>query len=142
MDRQKCKIKTLSYAYVESQTNITWFTSEAIRYNPKISLPEFGIESIRPDYCDGSYRYAFMDTEYKVGKFSCLEVDIYLRRSVVCHVVQSYIPTSLIVIISWVSFWIDRRAVPARVTLSFSTLLSLTTLNNGLRIGLPQVGTY
>lgn len=81
-----------------------------------------------------------MDTKYEMGRFSCLEVDIYLRRSVVCHIVQSYIPTSLIVIISWISFWIDRRAVPARVTLSFSTLLSLTTLNNSLRIGLPQVG--
>lgn len=33
----------------------------------------------------------------------------------------------------------DRRAVPARVTLSFTTLLSLSTLGNGLRIGLPQV---
>ncbi|KAI6181212.1 hypothetical protein M3Y98_00804500 [Aphelenchoides besseyi] len=32
-----------------------------------------------------------------------------------------------------------RRAVPARVTLSFTTLLSLSTLGNGLRMGLPQV---
>uniref|UniRef100_A0A914MWR2 Neurotransmitter-gated ion-channel transmembrane domain-containing protein n=1 Tax=Meloidogyne incognita TaxID=6306 RepID=A0A914MWR2_MELIC len=30
-------------------------------------------------------------------------------------------------------------AVPARVTLSFTTLLSLSTLGNGLRFGLPQV---
>jgi len=43
------------------------------------------------------------------------------------------------VVISWVSFWIDRRAVPARVTLSFTTLLSLSTLGNGLRFGLPMV---
>ena len=46
---------------------------------------------------------------------------------------------ALIVVISWVSFWIDRRAVPARVTLSFTTLLSLSTLGNGLRFGLPMV---
>jgi hypothetical protein len=34
----------------------------------------------------------------------------------------------MIVIISWVSFWIDRRAVQARVVLSFTSLLSLSTL--------------
>ena len=52
---------------------------------------------------------------------------------------QSYIPTGLIVAISWVSFWIDRRAVPARVSLSFTTLLTLSTQGNGIRYTLPPV---
>lgn len=133
-------MNTLSLdAYIASKVNITWFTNDPIRANPEISLPEFSIEGIRPNYCDGTYRYAIMDTTYKKDRFSCLEVDIYLRRSIGYHVVQSFLPTALIVMISWVSFWIDRRAVPARVTLSFTTLLSLSTLGNGLRIGLPQV---
>uniref|UniRef100_A0A914R9N7 Neurotransmitter-gated ion-channel transmembrane domain-containing protein n=1 Tax=Parascaris equorum TaxID=6256 RepID=A0A914R9N7_PAREQ len=72
-------------------------------------------------------------------QFSCLVANIRLHRSIGYTLVQSYFPTGLIVIISWVSFWIDRAAVPARVTLSFSTMLSLTTLGNGLRYGLPQV---
>uniref|UniRef100_A0A0M3IRG9 Neur_chan_memb domain-containing protein n=1 Tax=Ascaris lumbricoides TaxID=6252 RepID=A0A0M3IRG9_ASCLU len=80
-----------------------------------------------------------MESSYKIGQFSCLEGNIHLRRSIGYNLVQSFIPTGLIVIISWVSFWIDRRAVPARVTLSFTTLLSITTIGNGLRFGLPQV---
>jgi len=32
-------------------------------------------------------------------------------------VLQSYFPAMLMVMLSWVSFWIDRRAVPARVSL-------------------------
>ncbi|KAK5968725.1 hypothetical protein GCK32_019459, partial [Trichostrongylus colubriformis] len=36
-------------------------------------------------------------------------------------------------------FYLYHLAVPARVTLSFTTLVSLTTLGNGLRFGLPQV---
>ncbi|CAD5227837.1 unnamed protein product [Bursaphelenchus xylophilus] len=139
MDRQKCQIRTLSYAYIANKVNITWFSKEPIRKNSAIGLPEFVIDEISPSYCDGTYRYAFMDHSYKEDRFSCLEVNIYLRRAIGYHLVQSFTPTALIVIISWVSFWIDRRAVPARVTLSFTTLLSLSTLGNGLRIGLPQV---
>uniref|UniRef100_A0A915M6A6 Uncharacterized protein n=1 Tax=Meloidogyne javanica TaxID=6303 RepID=A0A915M6A6_MELJA len=86
MDRQTCGIRIISYAYVESQVNVTWFTANSTRYNPEIGLPEFKIEQLTPDYCDGTY-----------------------------------------------------IAVPARVTLSFTTLLSLSTLGNGLRFGLPQV---
>uniref|UniRef100_A0A915CIT8 Uncharacterized protein n=1 Tax=Parascaris univalens TaxID=6257 RepID=A0A915CIT8_PARUN len=139
MDVQNCQIRILSYAYIASAVNVTWFKKSAIQYNPEISLPEYEIISITPAYCNGTYRYAVMPNSYRVDQFSCLVANIRLHRSIGYTLVQSYFPTGLIVIISWVSFWIDRAAVPARVTLSFSTMLSLTTLGNGLRYGLPQV---
>uniref|UniRef100_A0A914H6U8 Uncharacterized protein n=1 Tax=Globodera rostochiensis TaxID=31243 RepID=A0A914H6U8_GLORO len=139
MDSQTCGIRMVSYAYVASQVNVSWFKIGATRYNPEIGLPEFKIVQLTPESCDGSYMYAIMSDTFKYDKFSCLEAVIHLNRQIGYHVVQSFIPTGLIVMISWVSFWIDRRAVPARVTLSFTTLLSLSTLGNGLRFNLPQV---
>ncbi|KAK0402377.1 hypothetical protein QR680_016303 [Steinernema hermaphroditum] len=139
MDRQTCMIRLLSYAYIASQINVTWFSQSPVRYNPQIGLPEFLITGVDQSYCNGTYVYAITERSYKIDQFSCLEGNIHLSRSIGYHLVQSYIPTGLIVIISWVSFWIDRRAVPARVTLSFTTMLSLSTLGNGLRFGLPQV---
>ena len=35
---------------------------------------------------------------------------------ILCSSPQVYIPSSLIVVISWVSFWINRGAAPARVS--------------------------
>ncbi|CAJ0933590.1 unnamed protein product, partial [Mesorhabditis belari] len=139
MDVQTCGIQILSYAYIAKQVNVSWFDTSPIRFNPSIGLPEFNITAVTPSYCNGTYRYAVMSNRYKVDVFSCLLGDIHLARSIGYNLVQSFIPTGLIVMISWVSFWIDRRAVPARVTLSFTTLVSLTTLGNGLRFGLPQV---
>ncbi len=52
---------------------------------------------------------------------------------------QTYIPTSMIVMISWISFWIDPAAIPARISLSFTTLLTLSTMAAGVRMSLPPV---
>ncbi|CEF60238.1 Gamma-aminobutyric acid A receptor/Glycine receptor alpha family and Neurotransmitter-gated ion-channel transmembrane domain and Neurotransmitter-gated ion-channel family and Neurotransmitter-gated ion-channel ligand-binding domain-containing protein [Strongyloides ratti] len=138
-DNQYCMIKVLSYAYIKNVMNVTWFKENPILYNEEIGLPEFEIVKINENYCDGTYKYARTKDSFKKDTFNCLTLNIHLRRSIGYHVVQTYIPTGLIVIISWVSFWIDRRAVPARISLSFSTLLALTTQSNGIRFGLPQV---
>ncbi|GMR45733.1 hypothetical protein PMAYCL1PPCAC_15928, partial [Pristionchus mayeri] len=139
MDRQLCFIRVISYAHTKERLHVRWFSNNPIGKNREIGLPEFFITNIQPDYCDGTYRYAITEYSHRTGNFSCLMASIYLERSLGYNLVQSYIPTGLIVMISWVSFFIDRRAVPARVTLSFTTLVSLTTLGNGLRYDLPQV---
>ncbi|VDM74104.1 unnamed protein product [Strongylus vulgaris] len=45
----------------------------------------------------------------------------------------------MLVSISWMSFWLDPRASPARITLTITSLLTLTTMSNGARQDLPQV---
>uniref|UniRef100_A0A0K0D412 Neur_chan_memb domain-containing protein n=1 Tax=Angiostrongylus cantonensis TaxID=6313 RepID=A0A0K0D412_ANGCA len=40
---------------------------------------------------------------------------------------------------SWVSFWINKEASPARVALGIMTVLSMSTLGFGLRTDLPKV---
>ncbi len=45
--------------------------------------------------------------------------------------VQSYIPTILIVVISWVSFWMDVDSVPGRTTLGVTTLLTVSSKSAG-----------
>lgn len=50
-----------------------------------------------------------------------------------------YIPSSLIVIISWVSFWLNRNATPARVALGVTTVLTMTTLMSSTNAALPKI---
>ncbi|GMR40227.1 hypothetical protein PMAYCL1PPCAC_10422, partial [Pristionchus mayeri] len=145
LDKQVCGIKVLSYAHVKEEMNVTWFSDGPIRFNPAINLPEFHITALESSYCDGLFHYTITKNSSRIGynfftgDFSCLIGMLRLQRAIGFHLVQSYIPTGLIVAISWVSFWIDRRAVPARVSLSFTTLLTLSTQGNGIRYALPPV---
>ena len=61
------------------------------------------------------------------GNYSCLVAHFYLKRSVSFHLIQSYLPSILIVAISWVSFWMDIEAVPGRISLGVITLLAVSS---------------
>jgi len=55
------------------------------------------------------------------------------------YLIQMYIPSLLIVILSWISFWINMDAAPARVGLGITTVLTMTTQSAGSRASLPKV---
>ncbi|XP_026317299.1 glycine receptor subunit alpha-2-like [Hyposmocoma kahamanoa] len=80
------------------------------------------------------------DTELNAHRnFTCLEVIFKLKRRLGYHLFNTYIPTCLIVIMSWVSFWIKPDAAPARVTLGVTSLLTLSTQHAKSQAQLPPV---
>ena len=61
------------------------------------------------------------------GSFPCLKVVFHFRRLFGYYLLQAYMPSFMIVILSWVSFWVHKEAVPARITLGVTTVLTMTT---------------
>ena len=51
------------------------------------------------------------------GTYSTLHVDFQLKRHMGYFLINTYVPCTLIVIISWVNFWINREATADRVSL-------------------------
>ena len=52
---------------------------------------------------------------------------------------QVYIPSSLIVVMSWVSFYLDRASAPARTGLGVTTVLTMVTLMGSVNSSLPKI---
>ena len=73
------------------------------------------------------------------GAYPCLSVKFVLKRDIGFYMIQLYIPSVLIVILSWVAFWISIDAIPARVTIGLLTVLTMTTQSTGARTALPRV---
>ena len=73
------------------------------------------------------------------GNYTCLSADFRLTREYGYYIAQVYVPSCLIVMLSWVSFWIDLEAIPARVSLGLLTVLTMTTQSTGEKSSLPKV---
>lgn len=73
------------------------------------------------------------------GQYSTLIVHFYLQRHMGNFLIQVYGPCCLLVILSWVSFWLNREATADRVSLGITTILSMTFLGLETRIDLPKV---
>lgn len=64
---------------------------------------------------------------------------LYFSRSLGYFITQIYIPSTLIVALSWVSFWLDRTAAPARVSLGITTVLTMVTFIWSTNASLPKI---
>ncbi|KRZ23131.1 Glutamate-gated chloride channel [Trichinella pseudospiralis] len=73
------------------------------------------------------------------GEYSCLRTILTLKREYSYYLITLYIPSFMLVVVSWVNFWIDKDAVPARVSLGVTTLLTMTTQASGVNAKLPPV---
>ncbi|XP_063844111.1 glycine receptor subunit alpha-3-like isoform X4 [Scylla paramamosain] len=131
-DEQVCGSVISSYANTDDVIIYEWDQDLPIDMPDELEIAQFDLLEDR--------RVTESDTQvYVTGNFSSLKVSFDLRRQNGYHVLQTYIPTILIVVISWVSFWLDPNAVPGRVSLGVTTLLTLTTLASGIRAQLPPV---
>ena len=67
------------------------------------------------------------------GNYSILRVDFVLKRHMGYYILQVYVPSSMLVMLSWVSFFIHREATADRVNIGVMTFLSLATLSFDIR---------
>ncbi|XP_062700266.1 gamma-aminobutyric acid receptor subunit alpha-6 [Aedes albopictus] len=130
MDRQSCPLVLGSYAYSRQQLIYQWKDDDSVNFVPGMTLSQFDLMSFHQK------NYTFARRE---GEFSVLHVSFNLQRHTGYFLIQVYVPCILIVVLSWVSFWIHREATSDRVGLGITTVLTLSTISLDSRTDLPKV---
>ncbi|KAE8629878.1 hypothetical protein XENTR_v10000624 [Xenopus tropicalis] len=131
MDVQTCIMQLESFGYTMNDLIFEWQENGPVQIADGLTLPQFVLKE------EKDLRYC--TKHYNTGKFTCIEVRFHLERQMGYYLIQMYIPSLLIVILSWVSFWINMDAAPARVALGITTVLTMTTQSSGSRASLPKV---
>ncbi|CAK5031574.1 unnamed protein product [Meloidogyne enterolobii] len=129
----------------------TWLNYRIRSESPCImELRKFPLDSIRCDLIFerfgeifnflfkfwGSFSYSYNIAEVTLDWLEWLPVsiikddlnlpDFKLTNITYGKTTEMYLPTYVSVFISWIAFWMDTRALPARITLSVSSLMALT----------------
>ena len=80
-----------------------WKHEGALQFANNLSLPGgFILSNTGNSYCD---------VTTSTGEYSCLQVELLFVREVSFYIITIYLPTMMIVIVSWFSFWIDHKSV-------------------------------
>uniref|UniRef100_A0A915J0N8 Uncharacterized protein n=1 Tax=Romanomermis culicivorax TaxID=13658 RepID=A0A915J0N8_ROMCU len=90
--------------------------------------------------CDMDLAKFPMDTQlYPAGDWNELEVTFVFKRRYVWYILQAYIPTYLTIFISWISFTLGSKAIPARTMLGVNSLLAMIMMFGNIMRNLPRV---
>ncbi|OUC45919.1 Cation transporter family protein [Trichinella nativa] len=121
LDRQTCLIDLASYGYTTEDIKYEWKEDGPVQLKDglKNSLPSFELQDVTTGFCTSKTNTGAREFSY--------------------YLLQLYIPSFMLVIVSWVSFWLEKESVAARVTLGITTLLTITTQASGINANLPPV---
>uniref|UniRef100_A0AC35GW05 Glutamate-gated chloride channel n=1 Tax=Panagrolaimus sp. PS1159 TaxID=55785 RepID=A0AC35GW05_9BILA len=136
LDVQNCDFDLISYAHTTKDIEYEWDTEKGDPVQLKLGvgndLPNFHLEKIDTKGLD-------CVSHTNTGSYACLRMRIKLSRLFSYYVFQLYIPTGMIVVVSWVSFWIDQRSTAGRVALGTLTMTTMTTVQSSINSKLPPV---
>ncbi|XP_029516257.1 gamma-aminobutyric acid receptor subunit gamma-3-like isoform X1 [Oncorhynchus nerka] len=131
MDEHSCPLVFSSYGYPKDEMIYRWKRNS--------------IETSDQKYWR-LYQFDFMGLRNSTdvlkttaGDYVVMTVYFDLSRRMGYFTIQTYIPCILTVVLSWVSFWINSDAAPARTALGITTVLTMTTLSTVARTSLPRV---
>ncbi|PAV67683.1 hypothetical protein WR25_04210 isoform C [Diploscapter pachys] len=133
-DVQYCDFDLISYAHTMKDIIYRWDTKgDPVQRKRGVGndLPNFLLTKILTNNECTSHT--------NTGSYACLRMTFVLERQISYYMVQLYGPTTMIVIVSWVSFWIDMHSTAGRVALGVTTLLTMTTMQSAINAKLPPV---
>ena len=93
----------ISDGFTTDDVMYQWKQNDSVQFAKSLFLPG-GFEL--SDYIDGK-----CDICTNTGCYSCLTVDMTFKRQLSYYILTIYVPTLMIVMVSWLSFWLDHKSV-------------------------------
>ncbi|XP_069700272.1 pH-sensitive chloride channel 2-like [Periplaneta americana] len=148
-DQQQCPLVLESWTHNTSELKLSWELDSPVTVNKDLHLTEYRLVNLRSNFSvSNSSLTQDISTTFGVhskyygkfgGNYSALTVRFELAREVGHYIMDYFVPSILLVVVSWVSFWLDPNAVPGRTTLGTSTMLTFITLTRNTGSSLPKV---
>ncbi|XP_068242654.1 glycine receptor subunit alphaZ1-like isoform X2 [Palaemon carinicauda] len=128
-DKQICFMRLEGYQYRTFEVEYSWHET-GIQISNSLRTDHF----VANFQIDGNER-----VQHENSTFPSVQVRISLYRKMSYHVMNTYIPSGLFVIVSWLTFFIPVDVVPGRMVLTITTLLTMVSMFSTVRSESPKV---
>ncbi|XP_027056809.1 gamma-aminobutyric acid receptor subunit beta-like [Pocillopora damicornis] len=128
-DVQKCSLILESFAFTRDMVEYRWKYPNPINILD-IELAEFDLTSTE---------YTSEDVEYVAGKYRDMIVTFTFSRRIGYYLINFYVPCIIMVIMSWIVFWMDRANIGDRIALGITTVLTIVFLLSSSNSTMPRV---
>ncbi|KAI6209466.1 hypothetical protein M3Y96_00224300 [Aphelenchoides besseyi] len=132
MDTQVCMLTLESFNYNNLEVDMRWAEIE----KPLLLLKD-PIEL--PDFILTNYSTSLNKVQYPAGVWNELSFSLTFSRRFGYYAIQGFFPTYLTIFISWISFALGIKMIPARTMLGVNSLLALTFQYGNINRHLPPV---
>lgn len=88
----------LSDGYTTNELIILWKSYNPIQITSSLYLPDFRLVQTITDYCT---------SKTNTGEYSCIFASLEFERETSYYFFKLFIPSIILVFLSWLSFWID-----------------------------------
>ncbi|XP_014096652.2 pH-sensitive chloride channel 2 isoform X1 [Bactrocera oleae] len=130
LDDQQCSAIIESWLYNSSEVILHWEDEDSIEFDPNIQLIDYDLQYSWHNETIYQTRKGYLRYTLLGGNYSSISFTVYLTRDSLFYTFDYFLPSIMLVGISWVSFWLQADQTPARTTLGTSTMLSLFTLTS------------
>lgn len=138
-DRQVCHAALECWMYNASQVQLHWEDYAPVTLGPEKILTEYVLKKTHTNETmiiadEFDLRHGAF-----VGNYSAIIFTFGLDRQSGFYVLEYFLPSMILVAISWVSFWLQADQTAPRAMLGSTSMLSFITLSSAQNKILPKV---
>ncbi|XP_063726194.1 gamma-aminobutyric acid receptor subunit beta-3-like [Symsagittifera roscoffensis] len=137
LDVQHCELCVESYTHTVEEAEFHWRERGAVVFGER--LRKYSELPMTAHFTVSNPSYNESIRHFDSGNYSRLCVNIVFERKLLHYILADYLPSGMIVCLSWVSFWVSPDLIPARASLSITTVLAIITLIGGTQQRFPSV---
>ncbi|XP_069131690.1 glycine receptor subunit alpha-1-like [Argopecten irradians] len=121
-----CLLKFRIHSYTNDQVTLEW---------DSINKPKINVTFANPEVTTHTWEFTTCSSDTSaVVDSSCVQLLVHIGFSFANNVGRLFIPSIFIVLVGWLSFWIERSQVSSRVKLGTLCLLAMITEQVGTKL--------
>ena len=122
MDVQQCDLDITSYKYTVEDLRLIWHEN-GLAGNKHVQTKHFDIHILRP-----KGNSSFVKKHPSGSAKAVLRITYFMKRHLTFHLLQTYLPSVMLVFIGWLSLLVPLDFAYGRMVLSVTTLLVLVSI--------------